>query len=87
MGYQKALIGKFPLNNDCTQVVFDGTTKIFTHTFSSKTIHFTLENCIATSGRVETILSYSLDNYPILMYSLFREEKQMELSVDACFIS
>jgi hypothetical protein len=87
MGYQKTLIGKFPLNNDCTQIVFDGTTKIFAHTFSSKTIHFTLENTIATSGRVETILSYNFDNYPILIYSLFREEKQMELSVDAYLIS
>jgi hypothetical protein len=82
MGCQKTLIVEIPFCNDCTHIAFAGTTQVFTSTFSFQTILFPLENTIATSEKVVIVSNYNFDNYPILVYSLFREEKQMELSED-----
>jgi hypothetical protein len=87
MGCQKTLIVKIAVSNDCTDISFAGTTQIFTPTFSFQTILFAFENTIATSGRVVILSNYNFDNYPILMYSLFREEKQVVLSEDMCLTS
>jgi hypothetical protein len=83
MDYQKTFIVEIPLYNDCTHIAFAGTTQTFTSTFSFQTILFPLENTIATSGKVVVVPNYNFDNYPILVYSLFKEEKQMESSEDA----
>jgi hypothetical protein len=75
MGCQKTLIVEIPLRNDCTHIAFAGTTKVFTSTFNFQTILFPLEKTIATSGRVVIRPNYNFDNYPISIYSLFREGK------------
>lgn len=81
--YKKNAV-EIPLCNDCTHIAFAGTTPEFTSTCSFQTIPFPLENIIATSGTVVMVPNYNFDNYPILVYSLFIEEKQMELSEDEC---
>lgn len=73
-----------PLYNDCTHIAFAGTIPAFTSTFSFQTIPFPLETIISTSGKVAMASNYNFDNYPILIYSLFIEEEQMELSEDEC---
>jgi hypothetical protein len=75
---------EIPLYNDCTHIAFAGTTLAFTSTFSFQTIPFPLENIIATSEKVVMVSNYNFDSYPILVYSLFIEEEQMELSEDEC---
>jgi hypothetical protein len=78
MDYQKIFIVEIPLYNDCTHIAFAGTTQTFTSTFSFQTILFPLENTITTSEKVVIVPNYNFDNYPILIYSLFRDKKQME---------
>jgi hypothetical protein len=75
MDHQKKNAVEIPLYNDCTDIAFAGTTKVFTSTFNFQNIPFAFENTIATSGRVVILPNYNFDNYPISIYSLFREGK------------
>jgi hypothetical protein len=84
MDHQKTFTEEVPLCNDCTDIAFAGTTQVFTSTFSFQTIPFPLENIIATSEKVVVVPNYNFDSYPILAYSLFIEEEQIELQEDAC---